>query len=188
MTKRAYIILSLIVIAMLTRFIPHWPNFTAVGAVALFSGALYRNKIMALVVPIAALFLSDLFINNVIYGSYQSGFSWFTSGFYWMYGGFILTVLIGQLAVNNKKPLSILAGGLGSSLVFYLLTNFGVWMGSAMYSKDLSGLITSYTMGLPFLANQALGTVFYSAVLFGLAYYFVPAYGKKMRLERVSSK
>lgn len=187
MTKRAYIILSLIIVAMLTRFIPHWPNFTAVGAVALFSGALYRNKIMALIIPIGALFISDLFINNLVYASYQSGFTWFTEGFYWMYAGFILTVLIGQLAVNNKKPLSILAGGLGSALVFYLLTNFGVWMTGLMYSKGLGGLLTSYTMGLPFLATQALGTVFYSALLFGLAYYLVPSYRKQVQLKRVSS-
>lgn len=176
MSKRIGIVLSLIVLAMATRLIPHWPNFTAIGAVALFGATIFKNRWLAFGLPLVALFLSDLVINNLIYSSFQNGFTWFTGGFAFIYGGFILTALIGRYGVNHRSFKGLTLGTLSSAVVFYLLTNFGVWLSNPMYTQDFSGLMASYAAGLPFLANQAAGTIFYSALLFGAAHYLVPRY------------
>lgn len=175
MKKQVVLLSSLLLVGMLTRVLPHWPNFTAVGAVALAGGALFRSRWMAYIVPLALLFLSDLFINNVIYSSYSSGFQWLTSGFAFIYGGFLLMVLIGRYGIgSSKKATSVLAGSVGGSLAFYLISNFGVWLGSPLYPQTLGGLMSSYIAGLPFLVNQAAGTLVYGAVIFGLVWYGIP--------------
>ena len=175
MKKQVVLLSSLLLVGMLTRIIPHWPNFTAVGAVALAGGALFRLRWIAYLVPVALLFLSDLFINNVLYASFHPGFQWFTSGFGFIYGGFLLMVLIGRFGIgSSRKGSSVLAAGIGGSLLFYLISNFGVWLGSPMYPQTLGGLVSSYVAGLPFLVNQAAGTLVYSAVIFGVAWYGIP--------------
>lgn len=176
MSKRIGIALSLIVLAMATRLVPHWPNFTAVGAVALFGAAIFKNKWLAFGLPLMALFLSDLLLNNLVYGAFQSGFTWLTGGFAFIYGGFLLTALIGRYGIDHRSWKGLAAGTLGSALVFYLLTNFGAWLGNPMYTQDFSGLMASYAAGLPFLVNQVAGTAVYSALLFGAAHYLVPQY------------
>jgi hypothetical protein len=170
MKNRLLLISLLVVAAMATRFIPHWPNFTAVGAVALFGGVMFRKSAAAYLIPLGALFLSDLLLNNLVLAEYYEGFTLVTPGFYFLYGAFMLTVLIGRLFVNSSKALSIAGGGLASAILFYLITNFGVWLGSPMYGQNLGGLLASYAAGLPFLAYQAMGTLFYGAILFGAAY------------------
>lgn len=183
MSKKAILITSLIFLAMLTRLIPHWPNFTALGAVALFAGAQYRNSWWAYLMPLIALFASDLLLNNLIYAEYQQGFSWFTEGFLYIYLGVIFSVLIGQLNLRKKSAMRIAGSGLLSSVVFFIITNFGVWQGGFMYPMNAGGLLMAYEAGLPFLVYQVAGTLFYSAILFGLAWYLLPQH--KYRLQGI---
>ena len=168
--NKSLIFISLVVIAMLSRLIPHAPNFTAVAAAGLFAGFAFGKDLKAILVPLIALWLSDLLINNIVYASHYDGFTFFTEGFGWIYAGMIVSVFIGSLGTRNFKVPSLLAGGVGATLAFYLLTNFGAWMGNPLYTKDISGLITAYIAGLPFLLNQALGTLVYGSLLFGAAY------------------
>lgn len=170
MKSKALLLIGLIAAAIATRFIPHAPNFTAVGAAAIFGGVMFRSSIKAFLIPVAALFLSDLLLNNVIYAEFNEGFTLFTQGFYWIYGAFLISVVIGRLAVDQWKVLPLLMAGIGSSVVFYLFTNFGAWMGNPLYTQNFAGLMTSYMAGLPFLLNQVLGTVVYGAIMFGAAY------------------
>ena len=172
MNTRTFVILSLIVLGITTRFIPHWPNFTAVGAVALFGGAMFKGSFKAIGIPVLILFLSDLVINNVIYASFYESFQWFTPGFGFMYAAFILTALIGKLNIKSIKVLPVAGGVISSTLLFYLITNLGSWMGNPIYTKDFSGLMMAYEAGLPFLLNQIGATVLYSAILFTGAYYW----------------
>jgi len=169
MKNRAAVLITLVIVAVATRLIPHIPNFTAVGAVALFSGAMFKRKELAFLVPILAVFLSDLLINNLIFSRYYSGFQWLTPGWAGLYSSFIITVLLGT-RVNSGKVLSIASGSLISAVVFFIITNFGAWIASPLYSKDVTGLMTSYTAGIPFFANQVLGNLFYGAALFGTAW------------------
>lgn len=169
MSKRSYILISLIAIAIATRIIPHAPNFTAVGAAALLGGVLFKDIYKAILVPVIALFISDLFINNVIYAEYAEGFQWLSSGFAFIYGGFILSVLIARYTAKGFQLLPLAMAGIASTLSFYLITNFGAWLGSPLYPNNFAGLMGAYWAGIPFLAWELLGTFFYGAILFGAA-------------------
>ncbi len=172
---RIALFFSLIVIAMFSRLIPHAPNFTAVGAAAIFGGYIFKDSFKAFLAPLVAMFLSDLFINNVIYAEYQAGFSFFSEGVIFIYGAIVLSALLGRAAVSdNHKALKIAGAGVSSALLFYLITNFGAWLGNPMYAQNLGGLLQSYVAGLPFLANTAASTLLFSAVLFGAAYLAAP--------------
>lgn len=173
MKSKLLVVTSLIALGMVTRFIPHPYNFTAIGAVALFGGAMYKDSWKAILIPILALFISDLLINNVMYAQYYGSFTLFTDGFYYVYIGFALTALIGRYAIKSFKPSSIFGAGVTSAILFYLVTNFNFWLTDPLYPKNFLGLMESYTAGLPFLGNQILGNVFYSALLFGIAWYSI---------------
>ncbi|MCX6779555.1 MAG: hypothetical protein NT034_00010 [Candidatus Magasanikbacteria bacterium] len=145
----------LLALAIVTRFMPHPGNFTAMGAIALFSG-LYLSKKESLILPLAAMFISDIFI-----GFYRP--SIMAS----VYVGFILMVLIGQYLKNKIAFSNVTLGVLSGSLIFFLLTNGAVWLFGTMYTHNLSGLIQSYQMALPFWRNEILADLFYTGVLIG---------------------
>jgi hypothetical protein len=156
LVSRNSIVIGLLVMGIVTRLLPHWPNFTAVGAVALVGGALLRPKALAAVITVAILLISDFVLG-------------FYSGMWLVYGSFLLIAMMGQ-RINISNPLSIGGYSIGGSLVFYLITNFGSWYGSPFYSQDFMGLINSYIAGLPFALNFTLATLFFSAFLFGTYY------------------
>ena len=170
-TKPLLPLLLLILLAAASRLLPHWPNFGPVGAMALFGAAAFGRKWMAVVVPFAALYISDLLLNNLLYAEYYQGFYW---GFnVWVYAGFALTILLGFGLLRHRAFSWLRIGGAtaGATVLFFLLTNFGVWLGSPFYPQTTGGLLTAYAAGLPFLLNSAAGNVFFAAVLFGGARY-----------------
>lgn len=162
------VLFILILLAAFSRIIPHMPNFSPLGAIGLFGAAHFSKRWQAFLVPIAATWLSDLYINNVIYGQYYPTFTWFYEGFYWQYGTYLLITLAGIFILNKVTPLRILGAALTSSALFFLITNFSCWPGNPMYSQDLNGLIACYIAGIPFLEGTLYGDLFYSATLFGL--------------------
>jgi hypothetical protein len=147
-------IVSALAIAIFGRFIPHAPNFTPVAAMALFGGATLSDKRLAFLLPIIALFISDLVIG-------------FHNTMWAVYGAFALTVLIGLKLKNNVKPLSVITASVASSALFFLITNFAVWLGSAFYPQNIYGLMECYAAGLPFFNNGIVGDLFYTIILFG---------------------
>lgn len=149
--------ISLIIIGILLRFVPHTANFTPVAAIALFAGA-YLNKRQALIVPLALMVISDILLglHNVVV------FTW---------GGFLLVTLIGSWVKNHKTFKGIILSSLFSSVLFYLVTNFGVWA-MGWYPQDAKGLLNCYIMGLPFLRIFTFSTLVYTAVFFG-AYEYI---------------
>lgn len=160
--------LALIALAALTRLLPHPHNFTPIGAIALFGAAYFHRQWLMLAVPFAALFLSDLFINNVIYRElYGGNFTFITS--WWIYAAFALVMLVGSGWLAKKvTALRVLGASLSASVVFFLVTNFSVWAESSMYPPTGAGLLACYTAGLPFLGNTILGDLFFSAAMFGV--------------------
>src|SRR3990167_3832661 len=141
-------------LAVAARLLPHPPNFAPIAAMALFGGA-YLNPRYAILVPLLALFLSDFFIgfySPVVMAS--------------VYGSFALVGLIGMWLRKRKSPGNVIAAAIGSSLLLFLITNFAVWAAGA-YARDLSGLVQSYIMGVPFLRGTLSGDLFYTAVFFG---------------------
>lgn len=161
------VLCMLLLLAVASRLIPHPANFAPMGAMALFGSAYFSRKYLAILLPIIATWLSDLFINNVIYAQYYPSFTWFYEGFYWQYGTYVLIGLVGLIIFKKVNPKLILTGGLISTLLFFIITNFGCWIGSTSYPQNFVGLMECYAMGIPFLKGTLLGDLFYCAVLFG---------------------
>lgn len=160
------IALILILLAALTRLLPHPPNFTPLGAIGLFGAACLQRRWLAWAVPFVALFITDLILNNVIYSAYFTGFTWFTSFF--TYAGIGLVVLLGWFLLRNAVSFQrVVAASFGASVLFFLVSNFGTWATTALYPKTFAGLMSCYAAGLPFFGNTVLGDLFFSGVLFG---------------------
>lgn len=160
------IALALIVLAVLTRLLPHPHNFTPIAAVGLFCASVFSRPWLAFVVPFLSLFLSDLYINNVVYGHFYEHFVWF--GSLWIYAAFGVVVVLGRLFLRHEaKAGQVVKASLSASVIFFLLTNLGVWAASGMYPHTPAGLLACYVAGLPFFGNTLLGDLLYSMVLFG---------------------
>jgi len=168
MKKSLVYLLFFAVLAIGSRIIPHWPNFTAMIAVTFAGGLMFSNKIKSLLFPLLIVFVSDLILNNTIYS--QGEFTWFTQGSGWLYGSYILIVLLGALNSSDSKLLKSLAiGGTVSAVLFFIISNFGVWASGTMYSKDFAGLLMCYLAASEYLLSQVLGTLAYGAIIYGFA-------------------
>jgi hypothetical protein len=165
---RFALIVCLILLAAASRLIPHMPNFSPLAAIGLFGAAYFQKKWQVFLLPIAATFLSDLFINNVTYGAYNSSFVWFYSGFYWQYGSYLIITLVSFFIFKKVNTQRVLGGALAASAIFFFISNFGSWLGNPTYAQNFTGLLTCYAAGVPFLKGTLLGNLCYSSVLFGL--------------------
>lgn len=178
-------LVAIILIVAFSRIIPHMPNFSPLAAIGLFGAAHFDKKWKAFLIPIAATWVSDLFINNVIYAQYYPKFTWFYEGFYWQYASYLL-ITISSLAIFNKINTSkVLKGAVASTLIFFLVSNFGCWIGSTLYPQNFGGLMSCYAAGIPFLKGTILGDLFYSGVLFG-GYYFLQSKVSFFKLQNVT--
>jgi hypothetical protein len=176
----------IIIVAAFSRMIPHQYNFSPLAAIGLFGAAHFEKKWLAVLIPLLATWMSDLFINNVIYAQYFDGFTLFYGGFGWQYSAYVLIALFGVLIYSKKvNVLNVIGGALGASLIFFLLSNFGVFISSPMYPKDVTGLIACYTAALPFAQGTLMGNVIYSSVLFG-AYYVLQQNVSFFRLRHMN--
>ena len=165
---RFSVISVLVVLAALSRLLPHPPNVAPIAGMALFGAAYYSKKYWAYLVPIFSMWVSDLILNNVIYAQYFDNFAWFYSGSLFTYGAFALIVLMGTVTLKKKNAGSVVFSALGASVIFFIISNFGVWLSSPIYAKTLGGLAACYTAAIPFLQNTLLGDMGYTVVLFGL--------------------
>ena len=153
--QRFIFIITLIFAAAASRLLPHPPNVTPIAAMALFGGAYFADRRLAFVVPLAALFLSDLVLG--LHGQMPA-----------VYAGFALVVCIGFALRGKVRALPVAVASLAGSCVFFLVSNFGWWATDPLYPKTLAGLAAGYTAGLPFFRNNLAGDLFYTALLFGI--------------------
>jgi len=137
------------------RLIPHSPNFVPIGGLALFGGA-YFSKKTALILPLAAIVISDVFI-----GYYETGLMVF------VYASFLIYAVLGFWLKKNKKWQTIGGSAVLGATLFFLITNFAVWTFTPWYAKTFSGVVQCYLMALPFFRNTLLGDLFFTAVFFG---------------------
>jgi len=156
---------ALIFIAALTRVIPHPPNFSPIEAVALFGGAYFAKRHWALLVPLLAMFASDLVLGLLNGGIYWSYFA--SAGYLLVYACIALSTVLGFGLRGKVSAGRVLAYSLAGSMLFFVVTNFGVWLSGTMYPKNVGGLVAAYVAGIPFFQWTVLGTLFYSALLFG---------------------
>jgi hypothetical protein len=152
---RALLIVCFIIFAAALRILPHPWNFTPIGAMALFSGAKFRNKWAAFLIPLTALFLGDLFV-----GIYKLMII--------VYLSFCMSVLIGRYFRDHQTAGPLSVATLFGAVQFFLITNLAVWsFGYTPYPKSLAGLLQCYSAGVPLFGNTLAGDAFYTVFLFG---------------------
>jgi len=170
--QKLILLLAICALAFAARLLPHLPNFTPVAALALFAGVLFRNKLV-FILPLGVMLASDLII-----------------GFYhWqvmiaVYASFIVTVLLGMALGKKLSAGLVTAGSLISSTIFFLVTNFAVWLFSGMYEQTLAGLMLCYALALPFFQYTLLGDLFWSGVFFGSYVFAQKKFEKKSEVEQ----
>lgn len=155
-----FLIISLAVVA---RLIPHPANFAPIGGLALFSGAKFKNKIFWLI-PVMAMIVSDFFLG-------------FHATVPYVYFSFLLTSLVGS-RLRTSRWYILLGASLASSILFFLITNFGVWATGSMYPRTFSGLTEAYVLGIPFFRNTVVSDLLYSFSFF-YGYEYLAAFFRK---------
>jgi uncharacterized protein DUF6580 len=161
MSKRVMTLSSIVVLAAMTRLIPHPPNVTPIAAMALFGGAYLRDWRVAFLLPTVAMFFSDLVLGITVYGNVL------LKSQPVVYLCILITVAIGRFIRGNQSVLKITLATLASAVTFYLVTNVAVWAFDPLYVKTWTGLINCYTAAIPFFRNSVLGDVFFTTILFG---------------------
>jgi hypothetical protein len=147
----------LVVLAAASRVIPHPWNFTPMIAVALFAGARIDRSWLAAIAVIGCLALGDIALGAFPYG-----------GMEWVYGSMLLVVATGRLLRTRTGMIATLVAALGAGFVFFVVTNFAVFMAGGLYPRTGAGLVECYTAALPFYRNQIVGDVVFTSALFGL--------------------
>lgn len=162
-------VLTLMVIAAtFSRIIPHPYSFTPMGTIALFGAAYFSKKIIAFIIPLISMWLSDIVIQNTIYAGLYNHFWLYPENFPFNYFAFFLTAALGILFLKEIKIFNIIGAGISAAVLFFLISNFGDWVSTTMYPKNLSGLISCYAVGVPYFGNMLASNLFYSAILFGV--------------------
>jgi hypothetical protein len=152
---------GMVLAAAFVRLIPHPPNFAPIAAMALFGGAYFTKKWAAFLVPLAAMFITDLFLG-------------FHATMWAVYLSFILIVTLGMVLIKQKKIGNIFIASISASVLFFVITNFGVWITTPYFEKTGAGLAAAYTAAIPFFHHTLLGDLFFVAIIFG-AYELIKA-------------
>lgn len=135
------LVLILIIFGIISRLIPHPPNFSPIAAIALFSGLNFKNKKIAFLIPISILIISDLIIGLSLINLF-------------VYVSFLSIVFFGTKIKSIKFNNIII-----SSFIFFILSNFGVWL--IGYPKTFDGFILCYTLAIPFFGYSIAGDLFF---------------------------
>jgi len=154
MKSSVILAVAIVFILAFSRLIPHWPNFTPIGAMALFGGCYLGKRYSALIV-IAAMLVSDLIIG-------------FHGTMIFVYAALLLYILIGMGLKKRKSVVTVTGAALAGSITFFLITNFGVWFSFSFYPNTLMGLLTSYVAAIPFFHYTLLADLSYAGIVFGL--------------------
>ena len=152
--SRIVALLSAILVAAALRLVPHPPNFSPIDAMALFSGAYLGRRALAFVAPLGALLLSD-----AILGFYHGQAT--------VYFSVALIVMMGMIALQRRSALRIGITAVASSILFFVITNFGMWLFSGFYPRTMAGFEACYVAAIPFFQNTIAGDLFYATLLFG---------------------
>lgn len=155
LTEKHGLFYLLVIFVVASRLIPHPINFAPIGALGLFSGAYITNK-RTWLIPVLALFISDLFI-----------------GFYSpivmlsVYVSFAISAVLGRYALSSKRSVIRIGGAaVGSATILFVLSNFALWMTGLYYPLTIEGLTLCFIKAIPFYGYSLAGDLFYAAVLF----------------------
>lgn len=167
--QRNTIFFSLIlVVAFISRLIPHPPNFTAVGALLIVGTAMAGRKYLVPLMAIVVYFMSDLILNNIIYSQFFDGFTLVSPIFVFIALSYLAIFGIARFILSKMKPGRLLLAAVFSSIAFFLISNFGVWMIGAGYPMTPEGLMAAYTAALPYLSYDFLGNIVFGLIFTSL--------------------
>jgi hypothetical protein len=152
--NRFLVLVTLVIAAVLARLLPHPPNFAPIGALALFGGACFADRRVGFLLPLSAMFVSDLFL----------GMNQVTPV---VYGSFALNVLLGYWLRGHRSLVATTAVVLVGSIQFFVVTNFGEWALTDFYPHTFAGLMSCYVSAIPFFHWTLLGDATYATALFG---------------------
>jgi hypothetical protein len=156
---RPELVIAIVLFATIARIAVKIPP---IDAIAIFAGAYCARRSMALLITLLSIWVGDLFLNYL----YYDHFVLFYSGFYWQYGCYVLMVLLGG-QLKSRSLLAFLFATVGAAMMFFIISNFGVWLNWNLYPHTIAGLITCYIAALPFLKISLLSGMAYSVILFG---------------------
>lgn len=165
--------LLIILFAVVLRLLPHPANIAPITAIALFGGV-YLNKKYAFILPIVIMVISDIFLG-------------FHNTILFVYGSFFITGILGLWIRNNKNTLKVISTTFASSILFFIITNFGVWLVSGMYELTFNGLVNAYVLAIPYFRNTVLGDLLYTGLLFS-AYELIIYLAKNKTTAFIKSK
>lgn len=165
-------VILVVILVVVSRVLPHVPNFTPITALALYGGT-YIGKRFSVLIPVSSMFLSDLIIG-------------FHGTMIYVYLSFLIISLLGIWLSESKNFKNIVLITFSSSLLFFLITNFGVWIEGKIYPHTFQGLADCYVLAVPFLRNTLFGDFFYVGLFFGAHELFVNI-GLKNALRRVKN-
>ena len=154
-TPRFFLAFALVVAGVVLRVLPHPWNFAPIGAIALFGGARFERRYLAVGIPLLTMFVGDAFVGfhslmRVIYATYA------------------LIAVIGMLLRDRRPSIAAIGGcSLLASTIFYITTNFAVWAMGTTYAKTAAGLAACYIAAIPFFGNTLASDALYSAIFFG---------------------
>ena len=157
--KKLIVVSGLILLAGISRLLPHIDNFTPIGAMALFGGTYINDKKKAFIIPLAAMLFSDILLQIV------SG-TGFHNTMIFVYGAFIAITSLGFVLRKRVQRQTIMVSSLVGSILFFFITNFGVWA-TGYYGYGISNLMDCYIAGIPFFRGTLMGDLCYNLVLFG---------------------
>lgn len=144
-------VLAVILFLSFSRMIPHPPNFTPLGAMALLSGAYLKDIRLALVIPLLAMIASDFLLG-------------FHSSMLYVYGAVTVIILSSYAFLKQCTLLKVTVGALASAVIFFIVTNFGAWISHDMYPRTIEGLLQAYIAGIPFFKNTLISNLLFAAV------------------------
>jgi len=165
-SSRFLFLSSLVLLVSCARLLPHFPNASPLVAVTLFGSVYFFNRWIGIAVSVFSAWFSDLLLNNIVYTQYFPVFTWFYKGFYFQYGSYLLIGIFSSFLLKTFNFNRLMLTSIFSSLLFFFISNFGVWMNGHLYPKTFAGLQLCYIAGLPFLKGTIFGDFGYSVILF----------------------
>ncbi len=154
-------LIGITIMAAMSRLIPHPPNFTPIGALALFGGAHFPTMRAALAVSLGSMLVSDAVLALLIYGRRAFLLTPF------VYASFALSVGLGHVIRARRRPAAIAGMVVASSILFYVISNFGVWLLPGGYPATLEGLLACYIAAIPFFRTMLFANALFTALMFG---------------------
>lgn len=146
--------------AALLRVVAYVPNFTPAGALCVYSGARLRG-VQSFVIPLTLMIVTNYVLHIL------KGFPFLNTAIAFVLVSYAINILLGRFLRETENPLAVGGVALAGSLQFFVVTNFGSWLGSPAYSQDMAGLVQCYIAGIPFYSFTLLGDLGFTAILFG---------------------